>query len=249
MLGHDHFYHESLKKAISIFGTIFNDIEIVKRDSSNKELSRTRVPLSYGPKQKFLARLQQENDLEGQKVAIKIPRMSFEMNSLSYDTDIKLNKHNKVTFTDITDSNSKLTTYTYAPYILNMQLNIIVKNQNEGLQILEQIIPYFQPEYTVSYYPLNTDSSDDMPIVLNGISIEDDYTGDFLTRRAIIYTLDFSIKVRFYGPIENKGIIRKIYTSFLINEDDETPVLEYESTTDPSDAEQNDEWVFKTTKL
>lgn len=253
MLGNAHFYHQTVKKTISIFGTLFNDLYVITTDNSGKEIKRIQVPLAYGPKHKFLARIDQEPELDGYSgVAIKLPRMSFELTSLSYDTNPKLNKHNQVVYANPNGTaNTKKVAYTYSPYIASMQLSIMVKNQSDGLQILEQIIPYFQPDYTVAYKPLSdTDSDirDDVPIVLNGVATDEDYTGDFLTRRAIIYTLDFSMKIRFYGPITERGIIREVYPSFFVD-DNADPTLEYKHTTNPTTAAETDTWSFTTERL
>lgn len=202
MVNDQHFYNETIRKAVAVFGTLFNNIYVVRKSADGaKVLSQQRVPLAYGPRQKFLARLEANPDLS-KEIAIKLPRMAFEMTALTYDSTIKLNKMNKV----VKDGKS---IFTYSPYIINMELSILSKNQDDALQILEQIIPYFQPDYTISVKDLpDMGIVSDMPITLNDISMQDDYEGDFTTRRTLIYTLNFSLKTRFYGPVSQQGLIK-----------------------------------------
>lgn len=205
----DYFYHAILRKSVAVFGAIFNDIMVVRTDNNGKVIDQQRVPLSYGPKQKFLARIDQEKNLDDPKVAIKLPRMSFEITNLEYDSATKSSNLNTITTQSSVDSKSSIGQIT--PYIVGMQLNIIAKNQDDALQILEQIIPYFQPVYTVSVKFIDgLDNSFDVPITLQGTNIQDDYEGEFLARRSLIYTLDFSMKIKFFGPKSNRGIINSV---------------------------------------
>lgn len=177
--------------------------------NSNKEGSSqriARVPLSYGPKQKFISRLEQNPDLEDQNIALKLPRMSFEIIAINYDAPSKLNKMNKCVSKDNV-------IYTPVPYIIDFSLSVYGKNQDDVLQIVEQIIPYFDPTYEVTINNEDLGIKTDVPITYNGdIGIEDSYEGDYLSRRAIIYTLTFSMKVSFYKgstkakPIYNVGV-------------------------------------------
>jgi hypothetical protein len=202
----DHFYHSAIRRTISAFGTIFNNIKVARKDSAGEIKQITRVPLAYGPKQKFLARLEGQADFNDPKVAIKLPRMSFEITSLTYDSATKLPKMNKVVRGGT--GNNKKTLYTYAPYLMGVQLSIMVKNQDDGLQIVEQIMPYFQPEYTITINEVpEMGIKSDVPIVLSSVQLAEDYEGDFLSRRAIIYTLDFELRVRFYGPVKEQAVI------------------------------------------
>ncbi len=207
----NHFYNETLKKSVAVFGTIFNHIKIVKPGTTE-----TRVPIAYGPRQKFLARIKADTVAAGDKtIAIKLPRMSFEISDISFDPTSKLNKFNKRTL-KIPGETSKVNTVMQSvPYNLGMQLNIISKTQDEALQIFEQILPTFAPEYTVAIKDMEGPGTiTDVPIVLTGTSIQDDYEGDFQTRRTIVYTLDFSMKVRFTGGISEQGLIRAVDTFF-----------------------------------
>jgi len=207
MLGR-HFYHEIIKKNVKAFGTVFNNIEIVKTDpETDAEIQRQKVPLAYGPKSKFLARLDQDPSTE-RKVSITLPRISFEMVDLQYDPSRKTSPIQKYLKED--SGTSTKVQYMPVPYNLKFELAIISKTQDDALQILEQIIPYFQPAFTVTINLIpEMDEKKDLPIVLNGISYEDDYQDDMLRRRSITYTLDFTLKTYFYGPVTNSEIIRK----------------------------------------
>jgi len=202
-----HFYHAITRKTVAAFGSIFNDIKVIRRDSAGEVTQISRVPLAYGPRQKFLARIEAEPDITEPMVAIKLPRMSFEIVSMIYDSESKINKMNQFKTGTITDG-SRESVYAYAPYKIGISLSIMTKNQDDALQIMEQIIPYFQPDYTITVNDLpDLGLKNDIPIVLNSISMAEDYEGDFLTRRAIIYTLEFETRVRFYGPTETKNVI------------------------------------------
>ena len=211
MLNGVHFYHATIKRVVSVFGTIFNNIR-VGRHNGNNISNIARVPISYGPRQKFLARVNEK--LDEQKVAIKLPRMSFEITSIDYDTSTKLNRMNTTLLP--TDSNSPLKRkkqYQSVPYILGMQLNIMARNQEDALQVLEQILPTFTPEYTVTIKDIEgPGSKTDVPFILNSVSLQDDYEGDFQGRRTIVYTLDFTVKIRFAPDTSSANIIKKVET-------------------------------------
>ena len=182
----------------------FNNLKIVR-----KGVGETRVPLAYGPKSKFLARIEQDSSLEDQKLAIKLPRMSFEITSIDRNTSNALNKSNVKLFDVAGTELSKNVLKQSVPYDIGMQLNIIAKNQDDALQIFEQIVPTFVPEYTVAIKDMEgPGNSVDVPIILNSTSFEDSYEGDFTTRRTLIYTLDFVVKVRFTGRVSPNAVIR-----------------------------------------
>jgi hypothetical protein len=206
MLDGTHYYNQTLKKTVAVFGTVFNNLKIVR-----KGVGETRVPLAYGPKSKFLARIEQDSSLEDQKLAIKLPRMSFEITSIDRNTSNALNKSNIKLFDVAGTELSKNVLKQSVPYDIGMQLNIIAKNQDDALQIFEQIIPTFVPEYTVAIKDMEgPGNSVDVPIILNSTSFEDSYEGDFTTRRTLIYTLDFVVKVRFTGRVSPNAVIRVV---------------------------------------
>lgn len=211
-----HYYHATIRKTVAVFGTLFNNISVMRKDGNGKVVNITRVPLAYGPKQKFLARLDEQPDLNANKVAIKLPRMSFEIISMTYDATIKTNRNNVLTFTDPADSTTKQVIRNYAPYRMGIQLSIMAKNQDDALQIIEQILPNFQPEYTVTIKDLDDlNLKTDIPFVLTGVTMQDDYEGEFTQRRAIIYTLDFETRLRFYGPTTSRSVIKDITVGMM----------------------------------
>lgn len=209
-----HYYHATIRKMVSVFGTLFNNISVVRKDGNGTVVNITRVPLAYGPKQKFLARLDEQPNLDNTKVAIKLPRMSFEITTLTYDASTKINRNNILTFST-SDPTSRKAIRTYAPYRMGLQLSIMAKNQDDALQVLEQILPHFQPEYTVTIKDLDElNLKTDVPFVLTGVQMNEDYEGDFIQRRAIIYTLDFETRLRFYGQVNDKEVIQNVLVDF-----------------------------------
>jgi len=218
----NHFYHATIRRFVSVFGTLFNNISVMRKDTQGNVKSMVRVPLAYGPKEKFLVRIDEQPELSNPNVAIKLPRMSFEILSIAYDTQAKLNRNNKILI-------DNKVYYTYAPYNISLNLSIMAKNQDDALQIIEQIIPYFQPEYTITIKESISGSlKTDIPITLSTIDMQEDYEGDFMNRRAIIYTLSFDAKLRFYGPDRSVGQIKKV----IVNTFDTQNVLSgYESQT------------------
>ena len=200
-------YHEIFRKTIVAFGTLFNNIELRRSDEVMK------VPLAYGPKQKFLARLDQVPDPTNKRVQITLPRISFEINGINYDSTRKVSPTQKIKIASTTDKNKNV--FMPVPYNIGFELGIIAKNQEDGLQILEQILPVFQPHYNLSVKLLTSvNEIKDVPVVLTNVEYEDDYEGDFSTRRAIIYTLQFTAKTYLYGPITESKIIKKAVTDY-----------------------------------
>lgn len=206
MLSGTFFYNATIKRIVSVFGTLFNNIKIARHDSGDTT-NTLHIPISYGPKQKFLTRINE--DLTEAGIAIKLPRMSFEMTDISYDTSSKLNKLNKLT--SGTSAKTKTTIHQSVPYTIGMQLNIFAKNQDDALQIVEQILPTFSPEYTVTIKGIDgPDSKTDVPFILTGVTFQDDYEGDYQTRRVITYTLNFSIRIKFAPGTGTSSIINRV---------------------------------------
>ncbi len=213
-----YFYHEIIRKTVISFGTVFNDIHVRHQDNSGKDLVDTKVPIAYGPRQKFLARIQQQPELN-KAVAISLPRMSFEMTSVTYDPTRK----SGITQTFKAQDGKKFKkVFMPVPYNLGFQLNILTKLQDDSLQILEQVLPFFQPGYTLTIDLVNSiGEKRDIPLILNNISYTDDYEGNFDTRRALIYTLDFTAKTYMFGPIADTsdGLIRKVQVDYYSDTD------------------------------
>ena len=208
-----HFYNETIKRAVSIFGTLFNNITLKKTKEDGTVLSITKVPISYGPKQKFLARLQEEPNLsDNNRSAISLPRLAFELNGFEYDPTRQQNKLIRHSKSDLdTDGVNRSYQYNPAPYNLTFTLSVLAKNMNDALQIVEQILPYFQPEYTVTMKMIDTMTDyRDVPIVLNSVAMNDTYEGGFEERRVIEYTLEFTMKLYMFGPVYTGEVIRNV---------------------------------------
>ena len=204
MLG-QYFYNETIRKTIIAFGSLFNDINITRKNAEGTAVQYLKVPLAYGPKQKFIIRLEGDPNLD-QKVAITLPRIGFEINGLDYAPERKLNriiKKRKVQNTEDDKLKSMLTQYSPVPWNIGFELFVMARNSDDGIQIVEQILPFFQPEYTVSIKEVPAmDTIRDVPIILNSINYEDTYTGSFTERRALIYTFNFTAKGYVYGPVD-----------------------------------------------
>ena len=237
MLG-NYFYNESTRNIVVAFGTIFNNVQLAKKDSSGNVTQTMKVPLAYGPKQKWLARLTEDPNLN-KKVAVTLPRIGFEISGLSYDSSRKLNKVVKVKkVVDGADNEQLKSGFMPVPYNVNFELFIMAKNSDDALQILEQILPYFQPEYNVTLREVpELEIIRDVPVTLNSISYEDNYEGDFASRRAIIYTLSFTAKYFLYGPVTSQNIIRSVqvdqYSDLPVN----APKREQRYTVEPAPAD------------
>ena len=225
MLG-QYFYNESLRKTIIAFGALFNGIYITRKNSAGTDVQSLKVPLAYGPKQKFMVRLDADPNLD-QKVAITLPRIGFEIAGFDYDPSRKLNriiKKKKVSNTEDKKLKQMSTQYSPVPYNLNFELFVITKNSDDGIQIVEQILPFFQPEYTVTIKEVpEMDVIRDVPIVLNSIGYEDTYTGSFTERRAIIYTFSFVAKAYVYGPVTTSKPITKAEATVYADLQDKAP--------------------------
>ena len=214
----EYFYHEILRKTVIGFGTLFNSIEIRQTNNQNEVISVLKVPLVYGPIQKFLARVEQQPNLNT-PVQITLPRMSFEFTGLSYDSTRKLTTTQTFLSKSVTDGTDIRKTYMPVPYNMDFELSVMTKLNDDMLQIIEQILPYFQPSYTLTINLIDSiGEKRDIPIVLDNITMEDDYEGDYTTRRALIYTLKFTAKIYLFGPVSSgvsKDIIQKVSLGFI----------------------------------
>lgn len=207
----EYFYNEILRRTIISFGTLFNSITI------KQEGSELRVPLAYGPTQKFLARLEQQADLN-KSTAITLPRMSFEFTGLTYDPSRKVSTTQSFTVKDPDDGSEVKKSYMPVPYNMQFELAIMCKLNDDALQITEQILPYFQPAYNLSIELVESiKEKRDVPIVLENISFQDDYEGDFSTRRVLLYTLRFTAKTYLFGPVSTatRDIIKSARVSYI----------------------------------
>ena len=215
MLG-TYFYHEILRKTVIGFGTLFNNINVRHKDASGTNFSVLKVPLAYGPMQKFLARIQQQPDLD-RETAITLPRLSFEMQGLQYDPTRKTGIAQ--TFLTKNGTNAKKV-YMPVPYNVGFELSIMAKLSDDALQILEQIVPYFQPSFNITVNLISSiGEKKDIPIVLESINYSDQYEGGFDSRRIIIYTLSFTAKTYLFGPVADspEGLIKKVDVDYYTN--------------------------------
>lgn len=209
------YYHGTIRKYIIAFGNLFNDIVIARLNTAGERIQAIEVPIAYGPKEKWLVRLKQDPNLE-QNVGITLPRIGFEIISIAYAPQRKLASTLQNAHLKTSDLNRLNTQYVPVPYDLSIMLSIFVKNADDGAQILEQILPYFRPEFTTNIRLIpEMDVVVDTPVVLQDVSIEDTYEGDFDTRRALVYNLTFSMKAYIYGPVFNQGIIKRSITNMF----------------------------------
>jgi hypothetical protein len=250
MLGQQ-FYHETVRNIIVAFGTMFNNLQIVRKDNSGNITQAMKVPLAYGPKQKWLTRLDQDPSLAN-AVAITLPRLGFEIGSLTYDASRKLNrvqKFKKVKSAS-SDANKLDTQFMPVPYNMDITLYAMAKNSDDALQMVEQILPFFQPDYTLTLNDMaDMGIKRDVPIILNSVSYEDNYQGDFESRRAIIYTLAFTLKFYLYGPVTSSSVIKTVQVDQYTDLPAVTPTREqrYSVTPTPASADADDDFGFNET--
>jgi len=231
----EYFYNEILRRTVIAFGSLFNGIEIKHTDSSDNIVSVIKVPLAYGPTQKFLARLDQSADLS-KKVQITLPRMSFEFTGLTYDSTRKVTTTQTFTTKDATNGAETKKAFMPVPYNMQFELSIMSKLNDDCLQIVEQILPYFQPAYTLTVDLVeNINEKRDIPIVLENITMQDDYEGDFTSRRVLVYTLRFTAKTYLFGPVSSatKDIIKKTTISYITGTNTSAPTREVVYTSEP----------------
>lgn len=212
------FYHGTTRKLIILFGTLFNNIVIDRTDDNGNVVQKIRVPLSHAPKDKVLARLTQDPALD-KEAAITLPRMSFEQVDIEYDGDRKRNTVGHIARKD-SDVNKFRHIYNPVPFNFHFNLYIYVKNAEDATKIYEQILPYFTPEWAVTLNMIpEMNILEDVVIVLNGVKPQDHYDGQFINRRALVWTLSFTIKSHLYGPIRKKPVIKIVDTDFYIGND------------------------------
>ena len=215
-----HFYHKRVRTAVSVFGSLFNNLYVIRKNSSNEVISQAKVPLSYAPKRNFLQRIQEMNNGEDaeRRVAIKLPRMSFEITQMTYDAERQLPKTNNISTAIANSVNSRQKLFTSTPYNISFQLNVYAKSQDDALQIVEQVLPFFTPQYTVTVKPFSDIATltEDVPITLTGVQMQDDFEGAIEQRRTIVYSLDFNMKIAFHGPLNDGKIIRDVRNEFFI---------------------------------
>lgn len=246
-----HFYNEGLRKLTIAFGQLFNNIVLQNTSSTGAVTKRIRVPLAYAPKEKFIVRLEQQANLQDDRaVSITLPRLGFEITGLSYDATRKLNKMNKTIRVKESEEGKKHNfNFTPVPYNINFSLYSFTATAENGLQIVEQILPFFQPEYTVTMNVVpELNLKRDIPIILNSVNYEDTYNGEFTQRRAVIYTLSFTAKTYLYGPMSNQKVIKNVQSDLGASTD--SPLTREERiivVPNPTTADADDDFGFTTT--
>tara|TARA_B100000925_G_scaffold217296_1_gene166280 strand:+ start:457 stop:1254 length:798 start_codon:yes stop_codon:yes gene_type:complete len=247
MLG-TYYYHEIIRKTIISFGTLFNNINIKHKKSDGTILDDIKVGLAYGPQQKYLAKIQEQAELS-KAVAITLPRMSFEMTNIQYDPTRK----SGITQTfKASDGTNLKKVFMPVPYNIGFELSIFSKLNDDALQIIEQILPFFQPSFNLTVDLVSSiGEKRDIPIVLENISFQDDYEGSFETRRALIYTLNFTAKTYLFGPVADTtdGLIKKVTVDQHSGTNTQTAKREvrYTVTPDPITAGPEDNFGFNET--
>ena len=215
-----YFYHKRVRSAVSVFGSLFNNLYVLRKNSAGQTISQVKVPLSYAPKRNFIARLESMNNGEEaeRRVAIKLPRMSFEITSIAYDETRQLNKMNTLNKVVSGSTTTRQKIFSHTPYNINFDLNVYAKSQDDALQIVEQVFPFFTPQYTVTVKPFSniTDLTEDVPITLTSTNFSDDFEGAIEQRRTIVYTLSFEMKINFYGPLNTSKVIREVSNNIFI---------------------------------
>jgi hypothetical protein len=217
MLNIPPFYHGLTRQVIVAFGSLFSNIKIERADNTGTVQQTVVVPLAYAPKEKWLVRVEQDPTLERHTYTI-LPRMSFEITGMNYDPLRKVNRMSQVSCYKANGASPATLKQLYSPvpYNIDISLYILTKTQEDALQIVEQILPYFTPEFTLSVNAIPSMSvALDIPIILNSVAVQDDYDGDFQTRRFVTYTLNFTLKTNFFGPVGEQGPIRTVYIDKL----------------------------------
>ena len=246
-----YFYIESMRRMTIGFGQIFNNIQIKRKNDAGKVIQTIRVPLAYGPKEKFLVRLDQQSSLNNREFAITLPRMGFEISGISYDPTRKLTRIQK--FKQVkSNKDGKVLDFNYTPVPYNISYNLFsfTASAEAGLQIIEQILPFFQPDFTVTINAIpDLNIKRDIPIILNSVNYEDTYSGDFTTRRAVIYTLNFTAKTYLFGPSTSQKVIKTVQTDQYsdtdrVNKARESRIIVVPS---PTTADADDDFGFTTT--
>ena len=246
-----YFYNESMRRMTIGFGQIFNNIQIKRKDSSGNIVQSIKVPLAYAPKEKFLTRLDQQASLQDREFAITLPRMSFEISGIQYDASRKLTRVQKYK-TVKSGKDGKVLNFNYTPVPYNVSYNLysFTASAEAGLQIIEQILPFFQPDFTVTVNAIpELNIKRDIPIVLNSVNYEDTYSGDFTTRRAVIYTLNFTAKTYLFGPSTSQKVIKTVQSdqysdTDTVNKARESRIIVVPN---PTTADADDDFGFTTT--
>ncbi len=222
------FYHQTIRKYVAAFGTLFNDINVERKNSSGTVVEKIKVPLAYGPKQKHVL-ASQETTTVARQTATRTPRMGFALTGVAYDSIRKLNTVGRnVAANTAAGTSTLMTQYNPVPYNFDFTLFILVKNAEDGTQILEQILPFFTPEFTVTINTIpEMGIKADTPIILNSADVSDEYEGDLDQRRTIIWTLSFLLKGYIYPDLKTSSVIKSIEVNFRLTGSDDSEVDDF----------------------
>lgn len=211
------FYHKSIRNLVVAFGSLFNNIYIIREDSTDTEVSRIKVPLGYGPKEKYLRFALEKNsqDLSKARAAYTLPRLAFEMTSINYDTMRKINTLVKHSGPLTEESVTAVERFVGVPYNIEFSLYVMTRNSEDGLQIIEQILPFFTPEFNVTVKMNSLNKKVDVPINITSVSMVEDYEGEMDQRRSITHTLTFSAKTYIFGPEKTYNLIQEVQTNIF----------------------------------
>lgn len=246
MFGNE-FYHETIRRYVIVFGTMFNDMVVWRRNTAGDIVKRIKVPIAYGPRAKFLSRIRQDPNLT-KPDAISLPRMSFQITGYTYDTTRKLPTVGQIK-APAANNAVNASIYNPVPWNIDFELSIYVLNAEDGTQLIEQILPYFTPEWTNTVKLVDDlDLRMDIPVILNTINTEDTYEDAYENRRTIIHTLNFTMKGYMFGPVKNKEIINTANTRMFVI-DGFSANLESEANTISSNATLGNTLFFTTTQV
>ena len=203
------FYFSTIRKYVTLFGTLFDNISITRTDKNGRLNDFIKVPITYSPKEKMLARIIQDPNLDRPSAVPSLPLMAFEMTTIGYDSDRKLSTVKKIVTSDPSNADKMKYQYNPVPYNFGFTLHVMVKNAEDGTKIIEQILPYFTPDWTTSVHLVpEMDITMEIPVILTNISQEDAYESDFKERRSLTWTLDFVLKGYVFGPVKTGKIIK-----------------------------------------
>jgi len=225
------YYHQTIRKYVAVFGTLFNDINVVRRDASDVIKEQIKVPIAYSPRDRWILRLRRARGVSGtdEAVAMTLPRMGFDLTAITYDGTRKLNTLGQVYSANTAAGTSTLMKqYNPVPYNFDFSLYSMVSNAEDGAQIFEQIVPFFTPEFTVTVNLIpSMNIAPDVTMVMNGVTIEDNYEGDFQATREIIWTLTFTMKGYVYPDVKTGSVVKTVIVNLRMPGDSEIPPAEY----------------------
>jgi hypothetical protein len=231
------YYHGAIRKTIIAFGRLFSDIKVAREGTDGQVAQTIAVPIAYAPKEKWLVRIDQDPTLTNNTYTT-LPRLSFEITGYTYDSSRKTNKMQKVICNDKIGAGNPIrrSVFAPAPYNINISLYILTKTQEDAMQIVEQILPIFNPEYTLSVNAISDmEIVQDVPVILNSVAVEDNYDGAFTERRFVLHTLTFTLKTNVYGPVQDQSIITSVKAN-ITQQEGADPIEKYSaSSTTPND--------------